>query len=128
MTEKPDVDFLPYIKGNNLTVRIHLEKEFGGFQKCDGNNVSAPPENQKIEITTPLQTCHETSGYHLDENQCIPIGVYTVGKIDSSNSMMYSIWLDREDGEKVFAIIGHPAFPNKIKQTSIDWCGCRKIS
>lgn len=71
------VSMLKTVATDTPEVTEHLKKEFGDFQKCC--DVVMPPNGSLIEISEPLQTAHESSGIGLDENNCIPPGIYESG-------------------------------------------------
>ncbi len=113
---------------NNKEVADYLQKEFGTFQYCHtGCGVFVPPDNALIEVMEPLQTCHPKSGGNLDKQQCIPQGIYRVGKIDVGMSSHYLELIPIRDGEehpdeKVMAFVGYS------NSDTVDWRGARKYS
>lgn len=73
---------IPFTKPGNEEVRKHLIEQFGDIEGCDICKIWLPPAESIIKTTEPLQTCHESLDRNdgLDENQCIPPGIYQVGE------------------------------------------------
>lgn len=67
-------------------VEAHILTEFGDIQRCRSCGMIMPPADTVIEvIKEPLQTCHRRSGYNLDKDNCIPVGVYRTGVLEASS-------------------------------------------
>lgn len=88
----------------------------------------APPHKAFIKITEPIQACHSTPGWNL-EDQCVPVGICCVsGEVRHDN---VSHWLflklcdadgtliDFEDKLLHFCIGYHGS-------SQIDWRGIKK--
>jgi hypothetical protein len=119
MAETVQPDFLPYVSSPQdlLEVARHLRQQFAEIYDCYCG-VVCPGIGSKIEVTIPLQTCHESSGDGL-ENQCIPKGIYTVKHFDGGSSS-HTIVLAKDNGETVFAFYGYS------DPICVDWRGCKK--
>lgn len=126
-----DDDFLPTVAGRSSEVALiheHIRTFFGRFQGgcCE---VIAPPHGARIRVVKPIQTCHPSSGSNLDENQCIPVGEYTVGRM-TSDSSSHGLSLEPipagESAKKIFFCAGYADLG--IGQGLIpDWRGAQPL-
>ena len=68
----PTINFMS--GGPHEGVTEHLNKEFGGFQRCPSGvcTIVTPPANAIIHV------CNKYGGLNLDDQGCIPPGIYRV--------------------------------------------------
>ncbi len=129
------------VMADNQKIGDYIKKEFGSVESCCG--VIMPPLESVIEIFEPLETCHECikplsssfvatmarayriihedSEAGLDENYCIPPGVYTVVFFKGNYALPHWAHIEPVNGgQEIRFCAGYG------DDVAIDWRGARK--
>lgn len=99
-------------------VKTYIRDEFRNVEDCCG--VLNPPIGSIVEISEPLETCHESAGRGLDAKRCIPPGTYRLIWVEGHYASHWG-WLDPMNGESFIWFCGGYGH-----QITIDWRGTKK--
>ncbi len=117
---------LRYRHAEDREVRQYLLEEFNDMQKFD-DCVLMPPRGMVIKIEEPLQTCHPSSGDGLDQDNCIPPGIYEMGEMSGGHTSHWGYLKGLHGSHDVRFCAGYcenyPQFPGSM----IDWRGAKKF-
>lgn len=120
---------IPSVKPEDFKVSEYIVGEFGSLMGCDICKIYIPPIDSLIQIEEPLQTCPDSSNSSsvgLDENQCIPVGVYKISSWRPSTQGFRSTHF--MSIEKIGEEIRRLVFCFGIEDlSSIDWRGAKKF-
>lgn len=124
---------LSKLPAGSREVRQYLMAEFGDIQEFDGC-VLLPPRRAIIEVNEPLQTCHESSGDGLDQDNCIPPGIYEMGEMSAGFSSHWCYLHGLHGSHDIRFCAGYcemfPFSPQSVYSSgsTIDWRGAKKFN
>lgn len=99
----------------------HITKELGAARSCHCG-VSTPEYGAVFVVTEPMETCHTSGGVGLDENNCLPPGVYRVlqNEVNQGGSSHVMHVEEVSAGARLMFFAGYEG-GNYYPRDSMDW-------